>query len=75
MQSPERRKPSTHTEFMLSDQQLEEIIEKAADRAVEKMQHQIFVAVGKGVLTKLFYIIGLAAVGLWAWLESKGFFH
>lgn len=47
-------------------------VEIIADKAVEKMQQKLFIAVGKSVVTKLFYIIGMIAVGVYMWLKSKG---
>lgn len=59
----------------ISPSQLEDIIDKASDKAVEKMKTQIFVTVGKGVVTKILYLVGVGVVALFVWLESKGIFH
>ena len=57
----------------LTDEQIERIAEKAADKAVNKMTDQAYRAVGKGVINKLLWIVGVVTVGFAAWLHSKGF--
>lgn len=63
---PERRKTP------LSEAQIEEIAEKAADKAVAKMTSMAYQIVGKSVIEKLCYIVGVVAVGLYFWLDGKG---
>jgi len=63
----ERRK-----ELQLSDEHIEQIAERAAEKAVKKMTDQVYKAVGKSVLQKLFYITGAIAVAGYFWLQSKG---
>lgn len=57
----------------LSDEQIEEIAERAAEKAVSKLTAQMYQNIGKGVVNKLFLIVGVCAVGLYAWLNAKGF--
>jgi len=63
---PERRK------LPLSEAVIEEIAEKAAEKAVEKMTHLIYQEVGKTVISRLFYIIGVISVAAYLWLKAKG---
>lgn len=63
----ERRK-----ELQLSDDHIEEIAERAAEKAVKKMTDQVYKAVGKSVLQKLFYITGAICLAGYFWLQSKG---
>ena len=49
----------------------EKVAEKAADRALEKLTGRLYQEVGKGVVSKFFYIVGACAVGLWLWLKAK----
>ena len=59
---PNRRK------FPLSDEQVEEIAEKAAERALAK----VYADVGQAVLKKAAWVIGVGVVALLMWLGSKG---
>jgi tetrahydromethanopterin S-methyltransferase subunit G len=55
-------------EIQLTDAQIDEIAEKAAERAFQK----IYQNVGKSVLTKLTWMVGAAVVGLFLWLGNNG---
>lgn len=52
----------------LTEQQLDAIAEKVEKR----LRDNLFKAVGKSVLTKLFYLVGAVVIGLWIWLTAKG---
>lgn len=56
----------------LTPEQADDIAEKAAIRAVEKMTNKIYMEVGKGVIKKVATIIGVAFVALSIWLYGKG---
>lgn len=60
----------------LAPEQMEEIADKAAEkaaiRAVELMTNKIYMEVGKGVIRKVTIIIGAAFVALSIWLYGKG---
>ena len=64
----DRRKPSVH----LTDEQIEEIAERAAKKAVEQMTNQIYMEVGKGVVKKALYLLGALIVGAGIWAKAKG---
>ena len=66
--TPDRRKPSVH----LTDEQIEEIAERAAKKAVEQMTNQIYMEVGKGVVKKALYLLGAFIVGAGIWAKAKG---
>lgn len=51
---------------------LEKIAEKAAEKAIEKLTDHLFREVGKSVVEKLFYLIGVCVVALYLWLQHKG---
>tara|TARA_R110000803_G_scaffold101359_1_gene169255 strand:+ start:270 stop:458 length:189 start_codon:yes stop_codon:yes gene_type:complete len=55
-------------EIQLTDAQIDEIAEKAAERAFQK----IYQNVGKSVLTKLTWMAGAAVIGLFMWLGNNG---
>lgn len=56
----------------LSEDQIEMIAEKAAEKAIEKLTTHVYQEVGRSVVSKLFYIVGACAIGLYLWLKSKG---
>lgn len=56
----------------LSDAQIEQIAEKAAEKAVAKLTDKVYRDVGKNVIEKLFWIAGVVAVALFFWFQSKG---
>lgn len=56
----------------LTDSQIEKIAEKAADRAVAKITDHVYREVGKGVVRKLFWIVGVTSVALFFWAQAKG---
>jgi hypothetical protein len=62
-EGPERRATT-----LLSEEQLNEIAERAADRALEKVYAQI----GKSVVTKLLWVIGTTTLAIAAWLKGSG---
>ena len=56
----------------LTEEQIELIAEKAAEKAIEKLTSHVYQEVGKSVVSKLFYIVGASALAVWLWLKSKG---
>lgn len=56
----------------LTDAQMEKIAERAADKAVAKLTDRVYRDVGKNVIQKLFWIVGVVAAALFFWLQSKG---
>lgn len=57
---------------LTDEDEIEKIAEKAAQKAIEKLTNQVYQEVGKSVVQKLFYVVGICAVGLYLWLKSKG---
>ena len=62
---PERRRP-------LSEEQMEEIAERAAEKAVAKITSSVYQQVGKGVINKLMWLVGAVTVGIYFWLTGNG---
>lgn len=56
----------------LTEEQIEQIAEKAAEKAIEKLTSHVYQEVGKSVVSKIFYLVGACAIGLFLWLKSKG---
>lgn len=53
---------------MLSEEEMDAIAERAARKALEI----VYAEVGKSVLNKLAWFVGLVIVGLLIWLTGKG---
>lgn len=58
---PERRSA-------LSEEQIEVIAEKAAEKALQK----VYAQVGRGIVNKLFLVIGACVIGILLWMGGKG---
>lgn len=60
----------------LTEEQIEQIAERAAKKAAEKVMKDLtdhmYRQVGKSVVSKLFWIVGVISVGLYMWLKQKG---
>ena len=56
----------------LAEKAAEKAAERAAERAIEKLTDHLYREVGKSVVEKLFYLIGVCAVALYLWLQHKG---
>jgi hypothetical protein len=52
----------------LSDEQIDAIAERAAERALEK----VYTSIGKSVVSKFLWLVGSGALALAAWLNGKG---
>ena len=52
----------------LTEHDIDEIAEKAAERALEK----VYAQVGQSILKKITWALGLAAIGLMMWLGGTG---
>ena len=52
----------------LSDDQIDEIADRAAERALEK----VYTHIGKSVVSKFLWLVGAATLAVAAWLNGKG---
>lgn len=66
-EGPERR-----VQAHITDDQIEAIAEKAAERAVELMTQGVYKSIGKSVVEKFFYIVGALSLALWLWAKKNG---
>ena len=57
---------------MLNDTAIEQIAEKAAEKAIKKLTNHVYQEVGRSVISKYIYIVGACSLGLYLWLKSKG---
>lgn len=55
----------------LSKEQITEIAEEAAQRAVQIARENFYRDVGETVVSKWLIIVGMATVAIYAWLRSK----
>jgi hypothetical protein len=55
----------------LTEEDIDRIANKAAEKAIEK----VYTEIGKNVVSKVFYFVGAVALALGAWLSGKGYFH
>lgn len=60
--------PERRTADVLSEEQIEMIAEKAAEKALQK----VYANVGKGIVNKLAFIIGACVIGILLWMGGKG---
>lgn len=56
----------------LTEAQINEIAEKAAERAVAKITANFYQEVGKGLISKFLWLVGTVAVGAYFYLQNKG---
>lgn len=56
----------------LSADQVDEIAEKAAEKAVVKMTNRLYRQVGKSVVEKFLAVIGIIVIALYVWMSGKG---
>lgn len=56
----------------LTEDQIEDIAEKAADKAIKKLTDHIYQEVGKSVIRKFVYIVGVMTVGAYVFGRQKG---
>lgn len=63
----ELRRPIT-----LSEEQLDEIAERAANRAINKLTDHVYLQVGRSVVNKLLWVIGAVFAGVYLWMHNKG---
>ena len=57
---------------LLNDTVIQQIAEKAAEKAIEKLTNHVYQEVGRSVISKFVYIVGVCSLGLYFWLKSKG---
>lgn len=64
--------PERRSRLHITDEQIEDIAEKAAEKAIEKLTGDVYKAVGKSVVSKFLWIVGASAVGVWIWAKKAG---
>lgn len=59
--------PERRARVHMTEDQINEIAERAAKKAVESMTTLVYTEVGKGVLKKALFLVGAFAVGALTW--------
>lgn len=57
----------------MTKEEMAELADLAAEKAVEKALQRMYVEIGKGVLKKAAFVIGVGVVALAIWLNAHGF--
>jgi hypothetical protein len=57
----------------MTDDEIERVTDLAAEKAVDKALDKMYSEIGKGVLKKAVWIVGIGIVALWIWLGNHGF--
>ena len=55
----------------LTEDQIEDIAKRAAEKAIEKLTDHIYQEVGKSVISKLLWLAGSLTIGIYIWFQSK----
>lgn len=71
-EAPMYEGPERRAQAHLSEDQIETIAEKAAEKAIEKLTGDVYKAVGKSIVSKFLWIVGASAVGVWIWARKNG---
>jgi len=56
----------------LTEEQIDTIAERAADKAVEKLTDHIYMEVGRGVVKRVVYVLGAFVIGVVLWAKKQG---
>jgi hypothetical protein len=59
---------SENQPLQLSDEQLEHLVERVTEKVIEN----VYTSVGKSVVTKFFWFVGVAAIGIVTFLAGVG---
>lgn len=57
---------------LLDDAEIDKIAERAAIKAMTKMTNNLYQQIGKGVVNKMMWMVGVITVGVWLYLHNKG---
>ena len=55
----------------LTQEQIEEIASRAADKAIERITQHVYQQVGRSVINKLIWIVGSLSVAFYIWFSDK----
>lgn len=55
----------------LTQDQIDEIASRAADKAIERITQQVYQQVGRSVINKLIWIVGSLSVAFYIWFSDK----
>jgi hypothetical protein len=52
----------------LTDDQINDVAERAAEKAIER----VYTEIGRSVVKKVLWVVGAGALALFVWMRSKG---
>lgn len=61
-----------YTAHDLTDEQIDKIAEKAAEKAIQLAKDEFYMDVGKSIVRKIFWFIGFISFVLFVWAVKKG---
>lgn len=59
----------------LTEDDIDEIAEKAAEKAIQKMTAHVYQEVGRSLISRFLWLVGAVFIGFATWLHTKGGFH
>ena len=65
--------PDRRVQTHISDEQIEVIAEKAAEKAIELMTAGVYKSIGRSVVDKFLWIVGALSLGAWLWAKKNGY--
>lgn len=65
--------PNRRVQAHISDEQIEEIAEKAAEKAIELMTAGVYTSIGRSVVDKFLWLVGALSLGAWLWAKKNGY--
>lgn len=65
--------PNRRVQAHISDEQIEEIAEKAAEKAIELMTAGVYKSIGRSVVDKFLWLVGVLSLGAWLWAKKNGY--
>jgi len=65
-------KPEQRKVYTMTVEQIAKVAELAAAKALEKASADFFKYVGKGVLSRVFWVAGAGALAVYFYLQGKG---
>ena len=64
--------PDRRVQTHISDEQIEVIAEKAAEKAIQLMTSGVYKSIGKSVVDKFLWLVGALSLGAWLWAKKNG---
>lgn len=56
----------------VNDEAFERLTDEVANKVIERLENKLYLRIGRGVVHKVLWLIGLCTVSVAAWMHSKG---